>query len=57
MIIIRNETQDGVSFTYNDEEVVLEPNKSVQVDSLDNIMLDETIVKIRKGVVKIKGVL
>lgn len=56
-ITVRNETNDDVSINYDNEDITLEPTKYIQIEDLDKLMMDSTIVKIRKGVIKIKGIL
>jgi hypothetical protein len=57
-MIIRNETKDEIVLQISGGEVMLDPNKAVTIspDAFDDICLNECIVKIRKGVIKIKGV-
>jgi len=54
-VIIRNESTEYVHLTYGGVDVQLDPNKFIQVDSIDELMMDSMIVKIRRGVIKIKG--
>ena len=56
-IVIRNESQGDITLNYNDVDITLEPNKTLTVDSIDELMMDSMIIKIRKGVIKIKGIL
>ena len=54
-IIIRNETSDDISLSYKNVDFTLEPNKFIEIESLDELMLDSHIIKVRRGVIKIKG--
>lgn len=58
MIIIRNDTQDDISFKFKEEEIDLPPQKTatISLQDFENLKLENFIVKIKNGVIKIKGV-
>ena len=57
MIVLRNDTDTEVFFELNEVGVAIEPKKSVEINLKDfmNLYIPNHIVKIRNGVIKIKG--
>ena len=57
MIIIRNETQDDVSFYVGEKLTELSPNKVIQItlEQFKSLYLGEHVVKLSRGIIKIKG--
>ena len=58
-IIIRNDTNDDVSFIFGEEEIELSPKKTATIynNEFDKLKLENFVVKIKNGVIKIKDVL
>ena len=57
MIIIRNDLNDDITFFFEDEEIVLGPQKTASFlkENFDKLRLENYIVKIKNGVIKVKG--